>query len=105
VLPDPDPSLGIEAVRQVYASSYPEIITAAVSGPDVVDGKEVFTFKTAVGTQKPDKPHHSWCDGLDFTQRTLRRGRLGGQAAGFRVGAPLTIWGLPSPPIGHHTSN
>jgi hypothetical protein len=25
VLPDPDPSLGIEAVRQVYASSYPEI--------------------------------------------------------------------------------
>jgi PRTRC genetic system protein C len=30
VLPDPDPSLGIEAVRQVYASSYPEIITAAV---------------------------------------------------------------------------
>jgi PRTRC genetic system protein C len=27
VLPDPDPSLGIEAVRQVYASSLPEIIT------------------------------------------------------------------------------
>ena len=40
VPPDPDPSLGIEAVRQVYASSYPEIITAAVSGPEVVDGKE-----------------------------------------------------------------
>ena len=33
------------------ASSYPEIITAAVSGPEVVDGKEVFTFKTAVGTK------------------------------------------------------
>jgi PRTRC genetic system protein C len=31
VLPDPDPSLEIEAVRQVYASSYPEIIRAAVS--------------------------------------------------------------------------
>jgi PRTRC genetic system protein C len=51
VLPDPDSSLGIEAVRQVYASSYPEIITAAVSGPELVDGKEVFTFKTAVGTK------------------------------------------------------
>jgi PRTRC genetic system protein C len=51
VLPDPDPSLGIEAVRQVYASSYPEIITAAVSGPEFADGKQVFTFKTAVGTK------------------------------------------------------
>ena len=51
VLPDPDPPLGIEAVRQVYASSYPEIITAAVNGPALVDGKEIFTFKTAVGTK------------------------------------------------------
>ena len=51
VLPDPDPSLGLEAVRQVYASSYPEIITAAVSGPELVDGKHVYTFKTAVGTK------------------------------------------------------
>ena len=47
----PNPSLGIEAVWQVYASSYPEIITAAVSGPELVDGKEVYTFKTAVGTK------------------------------------------------------
>jgi PRTRC genetic system protein C len=36
---------------EVYASSYPEIITAAVSGPEFVDGKQVFTFKTAVGTK------------------------------------------------------
>ena len=35
----------------VYASSYPEIIMAAVSGSEFVDGKEVFTFKTAVGTK------------------------------------------------------
>jgi PRTRC genetic system protein C len=51
VLPDPDPSLGIEAVRSVYASSYPEITTAAVSGPELVDGKYVYTFKAAVGTK------------------------------------------------------
>jgi PRTRC genetic system protein C len=51
VLPDPDPSLGIEALRQEYASSYPEIITAAVTGPELVDGRQVFTFKTAVGTK------------------------------------------------------
>jgi PRTRC genetic system protein C len=51
VLPDPDPSLGIEAVRSVYASVYPEIVTAAVSGPDLVDGKQVYTFQKAVGTK------------------------------------------------------
>ena len=32
VLPDPDPSLGLEAVRQVYASSYPEIHVQNGSG-------------------------------------------------------------------------
>jgi PRTRC genetic system protein C len=52
VLPDADPSLGIEAVRSVYASSCPEITTAAVSGPEFVDGKQVYTFKTAVGTKE-----------------------------------------------------
>jgi PRTRC genetic system protein C len=41
----------VEAVRQVYASSYREIITAEVSGPELVDAKEVYTFKTAVGTK------------------------------------------------------
>jgi PRTRC genetic system protein C len=75
-------TLRIEAVRQVYAPPYPEIITAAVSGPELADGKEVFTFKTA-WAQKPDKPCHGWCDGLDLTQRTLRPGltsRTGGRA-------------------------
>ena len=42
---------GIKGVRQMYASSYPQIITAVVSGPELVDGKQVFTFKTAVGTK------------------------------------------------------
>jgi PRTRC genetic system protein C len=51
VLPDPAPSLDIDAVRAVYASSYPEITTAAVSGPEVVDGKLVWTFTRVVGTK------------------------------------------------------
>jgi PRTRC genetic system protein C len=29
----------------VYASSYPEIITAAVTGPELVDGKQVYTSR------------------------------------------------------------
>jgi PRTRC genetic system protein C len=51
VLPDPDPSLGIEGVRSVYASTYPEIVTAAVSGPELLDGKQVYTFQKAIGTK------------------------------------------------------
>ena len=51
VLPDPDPSLEVEAVRSVYASTYPEITTAAVSGPELVDGKQVYTFSTSIGTK------------------------------------------------------
>ena len=51
ILPDPDRSLDVEAVRSVYCTAYPQIATAAVSGPEVVDGKLVYTFKTAVGTK------------------------------------------------------
>jgi PRTRC genetic system protein C len=51
ILPDPDPSLDVDAVRSVYAAAYPEITTAAVTGPEVVDGKIVYTFKPAVGTK------------------------------------------------------
>ncbi len=51
VLPDPDPSLGIEAVLSIFASTYPEITTAAVNGPEVVDGKQVYTLQKAIGTK------------------------------------------------------
>ena len=51
ILPDPDPSLGIEAVRSVYSTTYPEIVTAAVSGPELVDGRQVYTFQKAIGTK------------------------------------------------------
>jgi PRTRC genetic system protein C len=51
ILPDPNSSLDIESVRSVYSSSYPEITTAAVTGPELVDGKLVYTFTRAVGTK------------------------------------------------------
>ena len=50
-MPDPDPSLGIEAVISIFASTYPEITTAAVNGPEVVDGKQVYTLQKAIGTK------------------------------------------------------
>jgi PRTRC genetic system protein C len=51
VLPDPDPSLDVESVRAIYSSTYPEITTAAVSGPEVIGGKLVFTFTKSAGTK------------------------------------------------------
>ncbi len=50
-LPDPDERLDIEGVRSLYAATYPEITTAALTGPEAVDGKLVYTFTKAIGTK------------------------------------------------------
>ena len=51
VLPDPAPALDIESVRNLYAATYPEITTAALTGPEAVDGALVYTFTKALGTK------------------------------------------------------
>lgn len=50
-LPDPDDRLDVESVRSLYAATYPEITTAALTGPEAVDGKLVYTFTKAIGTK------------------------------------------------------
>jgi len=50
-LPDPDCRLDVESVRSLYAATYPEITTAALAGPEAVDGKLVYTFTKAIGTK------------------------------------------------------
>jgi len=50
-LPDPDPSMTVEQVRDVYVNSYPELSTAAVEGPSPVNGRLQFTFVRAVGAK------------------------------------------------------
>ena len=50
-LPDPDGRLDVESVRSLYAATYPEITTAALTGPEAVDGKLVYTFTKAIGTK------------------------------------------------------
>jgi len=51
VLPDPAPDVDVETVRSLYAASYPEITTAALTGPEAVDGALVYTFTKAIGTK------------------------------------------------------
>jgi PRTRC genetic system protein C len=50
-LPDPDPSMTVEQVRDVYVNTYPELATAAVEGPSPSNGRLQYTFTRAVGSK------------------------------------------------------
>ncbi len=48
-LPDPNPNMSVEQVREMYIPAHPEITTATVTGPEPVDGKMRYTFTRAIG--------------------------------------------------------
>jgi PRTRC genetic system protein C len=48
-LPDPNPNMSVEQVREMYIPTHPEITTAAVTGPETIDGKLRYTFSRAIG--------------------------------------------------------
>jgi PRTRC genetic system protein C len=50
-LPDPDSRLSIEEVRTAFSATYPEIVTAVVTGPEAVGNKLVYHFAKAIGTK------------------------------------------------------
>ena len=50
-LPDPNPALSVEQVRDLYAATYPDLATAAVSGPEPVGNRLRYAFTRAIGTK------------------------------------------------------
>jgi PRTRC genetic system protein C len=50
-LPDPAPNLSVEDVRAVYAHQYPDIATAAITGPEAVGDKLRYLFSRAIGAK------------------------------------------------------
>ena len=50
-LPDPNPKLAVEEVINLYSSTYPEITTAAIEGPEVIGNKLVYRLTRAIGTK------------------------------------------------------
>ena len=50
-LADLDEKLTPEQVRDAYSSLYPEITTASIEGPEVIDGALKFTFTRVLGTK------------------------------------------------------
>lgn len=51
VLSDPDPTMTPVEVQKFYSGTYPELTTATVQGPSIVDEEAVYEFKTSVGTK------------------------------------------------------
>ncbi|MFN3652587.1 MAG: PRTRC system protein C [Armatimonadota bacterium] len=52
ILADPNPNMSAEEVRQMYAQAgYPALTNGSVVGPETINGRQVYTFKAAVGTK------------------------------------------------------
>lgn len=51
VIPDPNPALSIDQVRDALTAAYPEIATAALAGPEVTDTTMRYTFSRAIGSK------------------------------------------------------
>ena len=50
-LPDPNAKLSVDEVRTAFSATYPEIATAAVTGPEAVGNKLIYHFTKAIGTK------------------------------------------------------
>ena len=47
-IPDPDPNMDVEQVRELLTPSYPEIATATMTGPEDTGSTLRYTFSRAI---------------------------------------------------------
>jgi PRTRC genetic system protein C len=50
-LPDINPKLTVEEIRAAYAHQFPDIATAAITGPEAVGDKLRYRFTRAIGSK------------------------------------------------------
>jgi PRTRC genetic system protein C len=50
-IPDPDPAMTVEQVRDLLTPNFPEMATAFVSGPEDTGNELRYTFSRAIGTK------------------------------------------------------
>jgi PRTRC genetic system protein C len=50
-LPDPDPRMTPDEVKNIYSNQYPELATAAISGPEPSGDHFQYSFVRAIGTK------------------------------------------------------
>ena len=50
-LADPNPRFSIEEVRTFYANQFPELTSAAITGPETVGDRLRYSFERAIGSK------------------------------------------------------
>jgi PRTRC genetic system protein C len=50
-IPDPDPQMSIEQIRDLLTPSYPEIATATMTGPEDTGTSLRYSFSRAIGSK------------------------------------------------------
>lgn len=50
-LGDPNPSLAPEQVKELFAAARPELVSAAIEGPELVNARQVYRFVKQVRTK------------------------------------------------------
>lgn len=50
-LGDPNPNLPPEQVKEIFAAARPELSSAAIEGPEIVNGRRLYRFVVQVGTK------------------------------------------------------
>ena len=50
-MPDPNPAIGIEGVRDILSQTHAEIANAAIDGPKIVGEVHTYTFVVSVGVK------------------------------------------------------
>jgi len=50
-LPDPDPRMSPEEIKAIYSHQYPELATAAITGPEASGDQLLYSFVRAIGTK------------------------------------------------------
>lgn len=50
-LGDPNPNLAPAQVKEIFASARPELASAVIEGPELVNGRQLYRFVKQVGTK------------------------------------------------------
>lgn len=51
ILADPNPTLDLEQVQNIHATTHPELNNAGVDGPELIAGKHIYTYHVSAGTK------------------------------------------------------
>jgi PRTRC genetic system protein C len=71
-LPDPNPEMSVDQVREMYAAQYPELLNAVVEGPVTKDHVSTYTFTRAAGAKGADREAQAGVAAAEIIVRVSR---------------------------------